>query len=575
MSTYKCSACGFENEPTGKFCGNCGRDLSECTVGSNWVGVTILGRYKIRRIIAVGGMGVVYEADQSLGDYHRTVAIKMLRPELSQDQIVVSRFNRECGIVAQLTHPNTVSLYDYGSTEDGTLYIAMEFVRGQAFSEVIAAGALTLPRTLHIVDQVCHSLEEAHGLGIVHRDLKPDNVILTQQGAGADFVKLLDFGIAVRLSAGSHHETKLTQQGMVLGTPPYMSPEQFTGARVARQSDIYSLGVIVYEALTGRLPFEAENPWMWAQRHLTAMPPDLPSTFPPEVVQTVRAALSKDPASRPRSAIEFSRLLAGAPTAESSGLGAMFNTSAVRLEEQAKTQPDALPLTSNTPTTSRVEGPVAKTDPAAPPVMDAYRPILLDSPPLGSDRSIASAYGKPWSPAVPYRKPRGANRGLLIGAILGGAVTVCAVGVAIAYSMDLFENPFYDGEPPTAYPSLPVAPTGASSASQAQGPAQELSPTVQSASSYDSVMSTSTRTHSHVSVPMPSSSANHSGPAPSSPAPSSSAPGGFGVPPFSLPTSFPSLPSSLPTLPTSIGGIPIPQIFPGPSPSPAPSVPSP
>jgi len=275
-----CRDCGYENELTASFCGQCGSDLSTDRLGSSLVGTTILGRYTIRRLIAVGGMGAVYEAEQSLGDQSRTVAIKVLLPELSHDHTVLSRFTRECEIVAQLSHQNTVRVYDFGTTEDGTLFIVMEYVRGQSLAEALRNGPMPVSRALSIIEQMCHALHEAHELGIVHRDLKPDNVMLTRLGTQLDFVKILDFGIAVRSSAGGQHVTKLTQKGMILGTPPYMSPEQFTGAPIKRQSDIYSLGIILYEILTGRLPFEADSPWEWAQRHLTATPPELPPTMP-------------------------------------------------------------------------------------------------------------------------------------------------------------------------------------------------------------------------------------------------------------------------------------------------------
>ena len=561
MSTYRCSSCGFENEPSAKYCGNCGCDLSEVAIGSERIGTTLLGRYKIRRVIAVGGMGVVYEADQSLGDYHRTVAIKTLRPELSLDQVIVSRFNRECGIVAQLTHQNTVSLYDYGTTEDGTLYIAMEFVRGRAFSEVIAEGPLALERTLGIVDQMCHSLEEAHELGIIHRDLKPDNVVLTHHGSDADFVKLLDFGIAVRLSVGTNHETKLTQKGMILGTPPYMSPEQFTGALVTRQSDIYSLGIITYEALMGRLPFDADTPWMWAQRHLTSAPPDLPPGFPSAVVNTVRAALSKDPASRPRSTLEFSRMLAGGTTAELAPGGFVaIGTSSV-YDEKAKTQPDAIPLTSLVLPVSSNDGIVAKTDPAAVPLMMGN----IGTPALqGIAQGSLSAYGNAAPRSALHERPRRRNRGALIGLIAGAGVVLCIVGVALAYSLDLIVNPFVNDGPPSALPSLPSA-TGLSSGSV------ELTPNALPADAPILSEPSNTRTRPRPTVPAPSNTAPHGEPAPSATVPgapsgtASSSPGGFGLPPLVLPSNLPSLPP----LPSSIAGIPIPQLFPGPAVSPS------
>ena len=573
MSTHSCSNCGYANETSAKFCGNCGRDFSQPSVGANLVGATILGRYTIRRVVAVGGMGVVYEADQSLGDYHRTVAIKTLRPELSQDPTIVSRFNRECGIVAQLTHQNTVSLYDYGTTEDGTLYIAMEFVRGRALAEAIASGALPLARTLHIIDQMCHSLEEAHNLGIIHRDLKPDNVILSQRAAESDFVKVLDFGIAVRLSIGTNHETKLTQQGMILGTPPYMSPEQFTGARVTRQSDIYSLGIIAYEALTGTLPFSADSPWTWAQRHLTATPPDLPPSFSSHVVTAIREALSKDPAQRPPTALEFYGMLAGNRASLARDTGALAID---RLEtaERAKTEPDVMPLGSVESTTSRVGSLVEKTDPAAPPVMLVQSPTYSPAPGIAGVQPSPYASLRHGAP-VEGVKRRQSRKGLWIGLIV--AVALCGVGLGVAYSMDLIDNPFEEDAQPAALSTLPSAPTNSSSSSvPSLATDVELLPNFPNTPALNSTPNAGTRTHSN--------NGTAGSPARGTPAPSStgsaapgtvasSSPGGFGLPPFTLPTSLPSLPSSLPPLPTSIIGIPIPPLFPGLQPQPS-AVPS-
>ena len=150
----------------------------------------------------------------------------------------------------------------------------MEFVAGRALSDVLLKeGKLSSDRVIQILRQICGALDEAHQLGIVHRDLKPDNIILTPRAGEQDFVKVLDFGIAARTeSADAAHEQKLTQQGTVLGTPPYMSPEQFTGKPLDRRSDVYSLGVMAYEMLTGKLPFDAETPWQWATQHMTAQP---------------------------------------------------------------------------------------------------------------------------------------------------------------------------------------------------------------------------------------------------------------------------------------------------------------
>src|SRR5690606_35179793 len=154
----------------------------------------------------------------------------------------------------------------------------MEYVRGEALSEVIERGPLPLERALPILRQICGALHEAHEIGVVHRDLKPDNIILPTRAGQADFVKLLDFGIAARSGrAATRAQTKLTQQGMVLGTPPYMSPEQLSGADLDRRSDLYSLGVIAFEILAGHHPFEAASPWQWAHKHMTEAVPPLPT----------------------------------------------------------------------------------------------------------------------------------------------------------------------------------------------------------------------------------------------------------------------------------------------------------
>ncbi len=564
MSTHNCRACGSENEQPAKFCGSCGRDLFDQSVGADRIGSKIVDRYTIQRVIAAGGMGVIYEADQALAEYHRTVAIKMLRPELSHDQVVVSRFNRECGIIAQLTHQNIVRLFDYGAAEDGTLYIAMEFVRGQSLAAAITNGALPVERTLHIFEQMCHGLHEAHELGVVHRDLKPDNVVLTQHGSEVDFVKLLDFGIAVRLSAGGAHETKLTQEGMILGTPPYMSPEQFTGAPVTRRSDVYSLGIMVYEALTGQLPFTADNPWMWAQRHLTSIPPQLPASFPPAIVDAVRAALAKDPTERPASALEMYQRLVGAIGVESRESRLSSDAQSPVLREPPLTQPDAPNLTPVVTERPRRDTP---TDPAEPPI------ILNGAPQFANVRA-------PEHYELPAREA--ARRRIWIGAVIALGLALCVGGLSLAYWLDWIDLPFQGSESPNSWPT--AAPNSQPSGSEGLATTQsgpELAPSPQTLGTDQSAAETpnhpSRAGGSHWSSPSPraSTSLPPSSSAPTS-APSASS-GGTSWPPLitGLPTSFPSLPNGLPPLPSSIAGIPIPPIFQAPSPSPSSEPPSP
>jgi len=278
----------------------------------DWVGRTVGGRFKVKRVLGEGGMGIVYEGEQQMGNTVRRVAIKTLHAHLSKDENILQRFHRECGTVAQLVHPNTIKFYDFGKESDGTLYIAMEFINGQSLDRVLEAdGPMPPARAVKILKQVCGALDEAHDLGVIHRDLKPENIVLTEQLGNRDFVKVLDFGIAARTeSADAAREAKLTQQGMVLGTPPYMSPEQFTGVELDRRSDVYSLGVLTYELLTGQLPFSANTPWQWATQHMTVQPFPIDQrphggAIPRAMRQAVMRALEKDPQARPATAGEF------------------------------------------------------------------------------------------------------------------------------------------------------------------------------------------------------------------------------------------------------------------------------
>ena len=324
-----CQACGHENVDEARFCASCGAALPTRVESQHdpLIGQVIGNRYRITGVIGEGGMGVVYVGEQQMGSTVRKVAVKTLHPHLSKDASVLKRFHRECGTVAQLEHPNTIKVYDFGSTPDGTLYIAMEFVAGRSLSDVLLKeGKLASDRVIQILKQICGALDEAHQLGIVHRDLKPDNIILTPRAGEQDFVKVLDFGIAARTeSADAAHEQKLTQQGTVLGTPPYMSPEQFTGKPLDRRSDVYSLGVMAYEMLTGKLPFEADTPWQWATQHMTAQPMPFEQAAPQIQVsdsmrQAILRSLSKEAAQRQAGAGQFfAELSAGVKQATDPG----------------------------------------------------------------------------------------------------------------------------------------------------------------------------------------------------------------------------------------------------------------
>ena len=311
----ECPSCEHQNVDNARFCAKCGALQPVQTAPENdpMIGMVIKNTFRVVRLLGEGGMGRVYEGEQQMGTTTRKVAIKTLHPHLSQDPQIVARFNRECGTVAELEHPNTIQFFDFGQTPDGTLFIAMEFIDGESICDIVEReGPMPPERVEHIMRQVCGSLAEAHSKGIVHRDLKPDNIVLTTRAGERDFAKVLDFGIAARTEAtDAKKEQKLTQQGTVLGTPPYMSPEQFTGKELDNRSDIYSLGVMAYEMLTGKLPFDAETPWEWATKHLTERPYPFEVTapraamIPDSMKQAIMRALSKDREQRQHDVNQF------------------------------------------------------------------------------------------------------------------------------------------------------------------------------------------------------------------------------------------------------------------------------
>lgn len=265
------------------------------------IGVTI-GNYEVRYKLGVGGMGAVYMAEHPL--IGKKVALKVLHSEFSSNEDVVSRFFHEAKAVNDIQHPNIVDILDYGvipSQGPNTVYFIMEFLDGMSLAELIRKQAPLAPeRALAIALQIADALGASHSKGIVHRDLKPDNIMLIQRGREADFVKVLDFGIA-KLT-GEQKGSMRTRTGIVMGTPAYMSPEQCEGrGSVDHRTDIYALGILLYEMLTGQVPFTGEGYGEILVKHLT-QPPPAPSTIrgvlPPHVEAVVLKALEKSPGAR-------------------------------------------------------------------------------------------------------------------------------------------------------------------------------------------------------------------------------------------------------------------------------------
>jgi serine/threonine-protein kinase len=277
--------------------------------GDEYVGKTLAKKYRVEALIGEGGMGKVYRSRQLALD--KPVVLKVLRQSLLSDERTVARFQREAKAASRLNHPNSISILDFGQAEDGSLFIAMEFVPGQDLHQILSRDwPLPEARVVRIVSQVLSALSDAHGAGVIHRDLKPENIMVEQRRNDADFVKVLDFGIAKITDSTGEDGPALTRAGFVCGTPEYMSPEQARGAQLDHRSDLYAVGVILYQLTTGLLPFESDSAVGFATKHLTEEPPP-PSRRRPEarispgLERLILRALSKNPDDRPANAEAF------------------------------------------------------------------------------------------------------------------------------------------------------------------------------------------------------------------------------------------------------------------------------
>jgi serine/threonine-protein kinase len=271
-----CPQCGSEYETGDRFCPKDGSPLRPKTGGDPLIGRVIADRYLVLARLGEGGMGRVYLAEHV--KMTRQCAIKVMNPSLMNDSESLARFAREASSAARILHPNVAAVFDYGEA-DKIVYLVMEYVDGESLSAILAQhGALEPRRAIDIARQIADGLSAAHELGIVHRDLKPDNVIVARTRAGKETPKVVDFGIAKALSDSA--EDALTRSGLVIGTPEYMSPEQLLGDPVDARADIYSLGCILYQMLTGVQPFAAESREQMIRRRLHETPPHVRDVLP-------------------------------------------------------------------------------------------------------------------------------------------------------------------------------------------------------------------------------------------------------------------------------------------------------
>ncbi|HEX2676422.1 MAG TPA: serine/threonine-protein kinase, partial [Polyangiales bacterium] len=273
------------------------------------INTTLDGRYRILRAIGEGGMGVVYEAEHVL--IEKRVAIKVLRESFTRRPDVVERFRQEAKSASRIGHPNIVDVSDFGETPNRASYIVMEMLKGEDLADILTRECALAPtRAVTIVYQVAKALAAAHKKNIIHRDLKPENIYLIEREGQPDFVKVVDFGVAKMSDIETLGGRKLTRTGMIFGTPEYMSPEHAGGKSLDHRVDIYAVGVILYELLTGRVPFEGDNFMEVLSKHGHDPVPELRSVNPgtrvsPELARAVARALEKDPERRYQSMEEM------------------------------------------------------------------------------------------------------------------------------------------------------------------------------------------------------------------------------------------------------------------------------
>jgi len=391
------------------------------------VGVTLSGRYRLQRLIATGGMGQVWEAvDSRLG---RRVAVKVLKQEFSSDPEFIERFRAEARIVAMLNHPGIAAVHDYGETDmDGegrTAYLVMELVNGEPLNSVLKrSGRLSLRHALDMLEQTGRALQVAHSAGLVHRDVKPGNILITPNGQ----VKLTDFGIAKAVDAAP-----VTQTGMVMGTAQYIAPEQALGEDATAASDVYALGVVGYEAVSGKRPFTGDGALTVAMKHIKETPAPLPADLPPNVRELIEITLVKNPGMRYRNGGQFADAV-----------------SAVRSGRRAP-RPNSAP--------------VIKANPAAIPGSKRSTPEVRSAPPARSAPRTRAGAGHRSPPPARGAFSSGQRALLWAAGVLGALAIISAILIVLADRDRRANTPIQQTVTDTVTPDAPdgappLAPSG-------------------------------------------------------------------------------------------------------------------
>ncbi len=395
-----CPTCGTNYSDGNAFCPADGTTLRAAEIGASLIGNVVADRYLVTELLGEGGMGKVYLARHVR--LPRDAAIKILHPSMVRDPAAVSRFNREASNASRIEHEAVARVFDFGETNDGLVYLAMEYVPGRTLKQLLAQdGPLPMPQTVSLVRQIAAGLDAAHRLQIVHRDLKPDNILVRNDTSDGLQCKIVDFGIAKAVGAG---EKALTRTGFVVGTPEYMSPEQLLGEDIDHRSDVYALALVAYRCLTGDTPFDSNTADRGMMARLMNEPRPLAVVRPEmswsDAVQAVIVeGLERDPAKRPASAGAFARALTEAAVAEAPAAPkapAAKAPPAVAAKAAAKKTPPAAAAVTTPPAAVAVQTPPRGIEPL-PPAARSASPSSPTPPLSPMSSGAAHPYHPGWS----------------------------------------------------------------------------------------------------------------------------------------------------------------------------------